>query len=61
MLQGDYKDDSMIEEKDLTPVGKFLKTHALKGELNAILEIDPEFFTEGYPLVIDVDGAFVPF
>lgn len=51
----------MIEEKDLTAVGKFLKTHALKGELNAILDIDPEFFSEGNPLVIDVEGAFVPF
>lgn len=51
----------MIEEKNLTPVGKFLKTHALKGELNAVLDIDDEFFAEGNPMIIDMDGAFVPF
>lgn len=51
----------MIEEKDLTPVGKFQKTHALKGELNAILDIDPEYFAEGHPLIVNVEGTFVPF
>lgn len=51
----------MIEQKDLTPVGKFQKTHALKGELNALLDIDAEFFLEGNALIVDVDGIFVPF
>lgn len=51
----------MIKEKDLTKVGKFQKTHALKGELNAILDIDSEFFAEGNPLIVNIDGAFVPF
>lgn len=51
----------MIEEKNLTAVGKFQKTHALKGELNALLDIDPEFFEEGNAMVVDVDGIFVPF
>lgn len=51
----------MIEEKNLTAVGKFLKTHALKGELNAILDIDDEYFVEGNPMIVDMDGAYVPF
>ena len=51
----------MIEEKKLTPVGKFQKTHALKGELNAILDIEPDYFSEGYPLIVNMDGAYVPF
>lgn len=51
----------MIEERDLSAVGKFQKTHALKGELNAILDIDPEFFEEGNPAIVSVEGLFVPF
>lgn len=51
----------MIEEKDLIKVGKFLKTHALKGELNVETEIDPDIFDEEYPLIIPVEGIFVPF
>lgn len=51
----------MIEEKQLTEIGKFQKTHALKGELNAILDVEPEFLSEGNAIVIDVDGIYVPF
>lgn len=51
----------MIKEKDITPVGKFQKTHGLKGELNAVLDIDAEYFADGYPLIVNVEGAFVPF
>ena len=51
----------MIEEKNLTAVGKFQKTHALKGELNVILDIDPDFFIDDNPLIVNIDGAFVPF
>lgn len=51
----------MITKDRLAEVGVFQKTHALKGELNALLDIEPDFFTDGYPLVIDVDGVFVPF
>lgn len=52
----------MIEEKDLLAIGKFQRTHALKGELNALLDIDPEFFEEnGEPVIVDMDGCFVPF
>ena len=51
----------MILERELYKIGKFQKTHALKGELNMICEIDPEYFTEGNPLIIDNEGIFVPY
>lgn len=51
----------MISQKELKEVGKFQKTHALKGELNALLDIDPDYLTEGNAIVVDVDGIFVPF
>lgn len=52
----------MIEEKDILPVGKFFRTHALKGELNAVTDgYDPEMLEEGYPLIVDMDGILVPF
>lgn len=51
----------MIDHKELSAVGKFQKTHALKGELNAILDIDSEFIDEGNAIIIDIDGIFVPF
>ncbi len=51
----------MIEKDDLLPVGKFQRTHALKGELNALLDIDPEYFEEENPLIVDMDGIMVPF
>lgn len=51
----------MIEKKDIARIGKFQKTHALKGELNAILEVDPEFAGEGNALIVDIEGIYVPF
>ncbi len=51
----------MITEQQLMPIGKFLKTHALKGELNMYIDIDSDFLSEGYPLVVRLDGIFVPF
>ncbi len=51
----------MIEQKDITPIGKFQKTHALKGELNALLDIEAEYFLEGNALIVEIDGTFVPF
>ena len=41
----------MIEVNDIVAIGKFQKTHALKGELNAILEIDSEFLEEGNAII----------
>ena len=51
----------MILAQNLIAIGKFQKTHALKGELNMISEIDPEFFLEGYPLIVNYDGILVPY
>lgn len=51
----------MIESKEITAVGKFQKTHALKGELNALLDIAPDYFFEGNAAIVEVDGIFVPF
>ena len=51
----------MIEAKDIAEVGQFFKTHALKGELNAVFDIDAGGLTPETPLVVDMDGIFVPF
>lgn len=51
----------MITSNEIKAIGKFQKTHALKGELNAILDIDPEYVTDGNAIVVDIDGIFVPF
>lgn len=51
----------MIEAKDIAEVGQFFKTHALRGELNAVFDIDAGGLTPETPLVIDMDGIFVPF
>ncbi len=50
----------MITEKEIVEIGKFQKTHALKGELNAILDIEPDY-AENNPLIVDIDGIYVPF
>lgn len=51
----------MIKKEDLVAIGKFQKTHALRGELNAILEVDDDYVAEGHPLVVEIDGIYVPF
>ena len=51
----------MITSEDIISIGKFRKTHALKGELNASLEIDPHYFEEGNPLIVNIDGIYIPF
>lgn len=51
----------MIREEDVINIGKFQRTHALKGELNMISDVDPEYFMEGNPLIIKYDGILVPF
>lgn len=51
----------MIEKKELVEIGKFQKTHALKGELNALLDVDPEYVEDKHPLIIETDGIPVPF
>lgn len=51
----------MIKKEEIVDIGKFLKTHALKGELNALLSVEDDYVTDGHPLVVDMDGIFVPF
>lgn len=52
----------MIRPEDVAPVGKFQRTHALKGELNALFDVLPEEFDEtDTPLILSVDGILVPF
>ncbi|MDE6479510.1 MAG: ribosome maturation factor RimM [Muribaculaceae bacterium] len=51
----------MIKEDEITSVGKLLKTHALKGEMNLVLDIDPGYLEEGNPAILDIDGIYVPF
>lgn len=51
----------MIRVEEITSVGKLLKTHALKGELNVMLDIDPGYLEEGNPVILDIDGIYVPF
>lgn len=51
----------MIKEEEITSVGKLLKTHALKGEMNMMLDIDPEYIEVGNPAILDIEGIYVPF
>lgn len=51
----------MIRKEDIVTVGKFQKTHALKGELNMLSEIGEDYYKEGNPLIVKMDGIFVPF
>lgn len=51
----------MINKEDIIEIGQFRRTHALKGELNATMEVDEDFFEEDIPLITEVDGIFVPF
>lgn len=51
----------MILKEDLIKVGKFQKTHALKGELNMISDIDSEYFEEGNPMIVEYEGIPVPY
>lgn len=51
----------MIEENEIIEVGKFLKPHGLKGELNAVLDYDAEILERNFPIIVNMDGIFVPF
>lgn len=51
----------MINADQISAIGRLQKTHALKGELNLLLDIDPDYLTSGNPAIIDIDGIFVPF
>lgn len=51
----------MINKSDIIEIGKFRKTHALKGELNASLDVDEDFVEDGHPLIVEMEGIPVPF
>lgn len=51
----------MIDQSEIYHVGKFQKTHALKGELNMICDIDPEYFLDDKPLIVEYEGIWVPY
>lgn len=51
----------MIRQEEITAVGKLQKTHALRGELNILLDIDVDYLEDGNPAILDIDGIFVPF
>ena len=51
----------MIKKEDIVEIGKFQKTHALKGELNALLDVDSDYVEDGHPFIVEMDGIFVPF
>lgn len=51
----------MIQFDNLSVIGKFRRTHALKGELNAELEIDDEYFSESPWIFLDMDSIPTPF
>lgn len=51
----------MINKEDCFLLGKFTKTHGLKGELILVVENDfPEKYSEE-PIFVDIDGGLVPF
>lgn len=51
----------MIKKENCFSLGKFIKTHGLKGELVLAIENDfPEKYSEE-PIFIDIDGGLVPF
>ena len=51
----------MIDKSRIVEIGKFFKTHALRGDLNAVLEVDEDYAAEGNPLIVEMDGIPVPF
>lgn len=53
--------EPMIKPEDIIKIGKFQKTHALKGELNMISDIDSDYFLEGHPVIIEYEGILVPY
>lgn len=51
----------MITREEITKAGIMTKTHGIKGELSATLDVDPDFFGEHPMFICDMDGIFVPF
>lgn len=51
----------MIRESELTKAGVFTKTHGVKGELNAVLDIDPDYFETHDSFLCLEEGIPTPF
>lgn len=51
----------MIKVEELTEIGSFRKTHALRGEMNAVFDFEPTLLNPDDCLIIELDGIFVPF
>lgn len=51
----------MISKEEIIIAGKFYKPHGLKGEINALCHYDADILNNGYPIIVDIDGIFVPF
>lgn len=51
----------MINEEELLMAGKIFKAHGLKGEMNVVCEYDSDILSQGYPIIIEMDGILVPF
>ena len=51
----------MIDKNFLTVAGRFQKPHALGGELNAMLDVDMEFFDEHPWMIVNMEGIPTPF
>lgn len=50
----------MIRKEEIALSGKLLKPHGLKGEITADLAVD-ETLRSGMPIVIELEGIYVPF
>lgn len=51
----------MILESEFTKAGIFTKTHGVRGELNALLDIDPVFFEDHDCFICMEEGIPTPF
>lgn len=51
----------MIRKEEIIEAGKFFKPHGLKGEINVLCGYDSDILDNGYPIIVDIDGIFVPF
>ncbi|MBD5370038.1 MAG: 16S rRNA processing protein RimM [Bacteroides sp.] len=51
----------MITKEEIIEVGKFLKPHGLKGELNIVTEYEHGILEQDYPLIVEMEGIYVPF
>lgn len=50
----------MIQGSEIIEIGHLIKTHGIKGEMNAILDVDIEIFDHTSCLIFDIDGIYVP-